>query len=56
MYKDNFDLNIDDEITSATPSSEADFDAELIALLGEDLFQELSPRKAAPAKKMPWMK
>lgn len=51
MYKDNFDLNIDDEITSATPSSEADFDAELIALLGEDLFQELSPRKAAPAKK-----
>ena len=51
MYKDNFDLNIDDEVTSATPSSEADFDAELIALLGEDLFQELSPRKAAPAKK-----
>lgn len=51
MYKDNFDLNIDDEITSATPSSEADFDAELIALLGEDLFQELSPRKATPAKK-----
>lgn len=53
MFKENFD-----EITEATEaapqlrhSPDPDFDAELMELLGEDLFAEIAPKRPAPAKK-----
>ena len=57
MNKDNFDLNTNPaaEVTQTDSlfrhSPDPDFDAELIALLGEDLYKELAPQKPLPAKK-----
>ena len=58
MYKDNFDQNeiIDQEAAEVTAqlrhSPDPDFDAELMELLGEDLYAELAPKRTtAPVKK-----
>lgn len=57
MYKDNFDQKETSprDVTEVTSqlrhSPDPDFDAELIELLGEDLYAELAPKKAAPVKK-----
>ena len=54
MNKDTFDQNIaptNDVASQLRHTPDPDFDAELMELLGEDLYKELTPRKAAPAKK-----
>ena len=45
MFENN--TNMDEQLLT---SSDSDFDAELMALLGEDLYKELAPQKPAPAK------
>ena len=53
MNKEIFEQHMTPE-TEKTPSvvsSDADFDAELLALLGDDLFEEIVSRKPAPVKK-----
>ena len=57
MNKDTFDQNFNlgedvlDQVSSLHHTPDPDFDAELMELLGEDLYKELSPKKAAPARK-----
>ena len=53
MNKDIFDMTPEAEQTPVdlTPASDDDFDAELLALLGDDLFDEIVSRKSAPARK-----
>ena len=57
MNNDTFDLNTNpaaetnETVSPLRHSPDPDFDAELIALLGEDLYKELAPRKPQPAKK-----
>ena len=53
MNKDIFDMTPEAEQTPVdlTPSADDDFDAELLALLGDDLFDEIVSRKSAPARK-----
>lgn len=54
MDKDIFDLNMNPEaeqIPTDFSASDADFDAELMALLGDDLFEEIVSRKSAPVHK-----
>lgn len=46
MNKENFDQNV-----NLRHSPDPDFDAELLELLGEDLYKELAPQKSVPAKK-----
>ena len=46
MNKENFDQNVN---LRHTP--DPDFDAELLELLGEDLYKELAPQKSVPAKR-----
>lgn len=55
MNKEIFDQNMTPEteqtLAGLTTTSDADFDAELMALLGDDLFEEIVSRKPAPVKK-----
>lgn len=57
MNKDTFDLNtiLAEESNATAPllrhTPDPDFDAELIELLGEDLYKELTPKKPQSAKK-----
>jgi len=57
MNKDTFDLNTipaeeaNQTVVLPKHSPDPDFDAELIALLGEDLYKELAPKKPQPVKK-----
>ena len=53
MNKDMFDMTPEAEQTPAdlTPPAADDFDAELLALLGDDLFEEIVSRKPAPVRK-----
>ena len=53
MNKEIFEQNMTPESEQTPPvtASDADFDAELMALLGDDLFEEIVSRKPAPVKK-----
>ena len=53
MNKENFEQNMipGAELTPPVMTSDDDFDAELMALLGDDLFEEIVSRKPAPVKK-----
>lgn len=53
MNKDIFDMTPEAEQTPVdlTPPPADDFDAELLALLGDDLFEEIVSRKSAPVRK-----
>ena len=49
MNKENFEQNMipEAELTPPVMTSDDDFDAELMALLGDDLFEEIVSRKPA---------